>query len=178
MTWINKKVRVLDQQQLHAQCTHTRYTFSSNHNIHKSWTVLCFWAPGPFDWYIFVECIINKGYANFNKCCDLTKSISNAHILYTYSCYKTFLGPYYFSSLVLVGIPSDSETILGNLQCNSLIMFFSSKLELHTNASTFFIECSTLAMLFKQFLSMFISFSSWHTALKMEKSCNKKPQIC
>merc|ERR1712001_508707 len=82
----------------------------------------------------------------------------------TYAAYKTFLGPYYFSSLVLVGIPSDSETILGNLQCNSLIMFFSSKLELHTNASTFFIECSTLAMLFKQFLSMFISFSSWHTA--------------
>ena len=28
-------------------CMYVRYTFSSNHNIHKNSCGLCFWAPDP-----------------------------------------------------------------------------------------------------------------------------------
>ena len=37
-----------------------RYTFSSNHNIHKSLCGLCFWAPDP----LIYQNLSNKGHMN------------------------------------------------------------------------------------------------------------------
>ena len=51
---------------------YVRYTFSSNHNIHKSLCGLCliFQLNGVTP--------KTKGHMNFKECCDLTKNISRA----------------------------------------------------------------------------------------------------
>ena len=69
-------------------CT-IRYTFSSNHNIYKSWCGLCFWSSDPIIERFYYNLSIkgseaqNKGHANFYESCDLTKkNTSSLHILY------------------------------------------------------------------------------------------------
>ena len=58
-----------------------RYTFSSNHNVHKSLCGLCFWAPDALnriDYSKIYQLKVlepkNKGHINFYECCDLTKN--------------------------------------------------------------------------------------------------------
>ena len=48
-----KNARAKGNERQHLQknltkCMQSRYTFSSNHNIHKSSSGLCFWVPDPF----------------------------------------------------------------------------------------------------------------------------------
>ena len=47
---------------------HTRYNFSSNHNIHWRLWGLCFWAPDP----LILE-PQKRGHTNLYEGCDLTK---------------------------------------------------------------------------------------------------------
>ena len=61
-----------------------RYTFLSNHNIHKGLCGLCFWASDPLIEGFYQNLSIKwseaqkNGRTNFYECCDLTeKSISN-----------------------------------------------------------------------------------------------------
>ena len=56
--------------------TTARYTFSSNHNIHKSSCGLCLLASDFSEDYQ-LKCLKpkNKGHMNFYECCDLTKKV-------------------------------------------------------------------------------------------------------
>ena len=55
----------------------TTYTFSSNHNIHKSSCGMCFWASNPL--ILLKSCQLkwlkhkNQGHMNFYECFYLTK---------------------------------------------------------------------------------------------------------
>ena len=60
-----------------------RYTFSSNHNIHKSLCGLCFWASVLSKIYQSKGLKPqNKGHTNFYECCDLTKKVYLMYVLY------------------------------------------------------------------------------------------------
>ena len=50
-----------------------KYTFLSNHYIHKSLCGLCFWAPDPLINRTQLKSLQNKGQMNFYECCDSTK---------------------------------------------------------------------------------------------------------
>ena len=72
--------------------------FSSNHNIHKSLSSLCFWASDPLiDRYCSIIYQLkglkpkNKGHTNFHECCDLTEKVYLQSI-------STALSPIYLSS--------------------------------------------------------------------------------
>ena len=77
-------MNIYQATQTHVGNINIRYTFLSNHNIHKSLFGLCFWAPDPLINAYFTKIYQlkglvpkNKGHKNFYERCDMTKNISN-----------------------------------------------------------------------------------------------------